>query len=642
MKQKIFFLIFASLVIWGSVHGQHKDIPFNKGFNLHDWFENFDDITDIKFKKFIRQDFENMKALGCDHIRLPVEFFDATGPAPDFTIDPMFFMFIDEVVNWAEELEMYLIIDNHSFSDRYITLPEVADTLLAIWPQVAARYKSHSDFILYEILNEPHGIYDETWNDIQQEVLEAIRELDQKHTIILGASNWYNYNHLHLMPEFSDTNLIYTFHFYDPFLFTAASEVVIPYPYDPVRMPDMPIDWVGDWYEELYNEYPSQANDEYLYKLIDTVVNFREERNVPVYCGEFGVNMVNSEVEDRAYWIETVRGYLEENNISWAMWTYTDYMGIFDPATPQLFEYNMDTIIARALGLTPPAQKEFQILPDSAGFFLYDDYLPQYIIENSWANGGTSQYYSQNNPKVGDFCISWTDADQYGNLGFRFYPIRDLSQLRANGFMLDFWVQCDAPEVQIELRFEDTDTGLSDHPWRSSVILDENLTDFYGSWSHVSLPLTEFVETGAWEDNVLHEPEGKFDWTRIERFDFVAEYSNLNDIDFFFDQIQIIASSTNTSNSSILMDDYNNPKLNVFSNPESNNIHVNFTIAESLSINIDLINTLGQRLGLLANGVYNSGTYTIDWNCDKLATGTYIIRLQSSNCMTVRKIIISP
>jgi endoglucanase len=334
-----------------------------------------------------------MKALGCDHVRLPVEFFSAAGPAPDFKIDPMLLMFIDEVTDWAEELEMYLIIDNHSFSDKVKTKPEVVDTLLAVWLQVADHFKNRSDFIVYEVLNEPHGIVDDVWNGIQQQTINAIRTVDKKHTIIVGPAEWYNYNHLYQMPEYSDTNLVYTFHFYDPFLFTTALDIVIPYPYDSGRMPDMPVYWAGEWYEELSNEYPLQGNDEYLYRLIDTAINFREIRNVPVYCGEFGVNMMNCEEEDRVYWISTVRTYLEEHNIPWTMWSYNDYMGIFDPATPQLFEYNMDTSVVKALGLKPPAQKEFRILPDSTGFFLYDDYIPQYIVENSWITGGSTQYF---------------------------------------------------------------------------------------------------------------------------------------------------------------------------------------------------------------------------------------------------------
>jgi endoglucanase len=637
-----FILILVFLTTLLSSKGQVKDIPFTKGFNLPEWFENFDDITDIKFKKHIRQDFENMKALGCDVVRLPVEFFNATGPYPNFTIDPMLFMFIDEVVDWAEDLEMYLIIDNHSFDDHVETSPGVLDTLMKVWPQIASHYKNRSNYILYEILNEPHGnsITDENWNNIQQLTINAIRTVDKKHTIIVGPYNWNNYNNLYQMPVYADTNLIYTFHFYDPYLFTSVTDIRTPYPYDPDRMPEMPTDW-DEWYQQLYNEYPFQGNNANMKHLIDTAIKFREIRQVPIYCGEFGANMLNKEIVDRAAWISCVRSYLEENNIPWTMWSYINYMGIFDPLTPQLFEYNMDTTIAKALGINFPVQKKFKILPDSTGFFLYDDYVPQNIIENNWAIGGIAQYYSQNEPKIGNFCLSWSEADQYGNLGFRFYPVRDLSQLQSEDYVLDFWMRCNSPGIKIELRFEDTDTGSLDHAWRQSVILDNSIAAFDGTWSHVRVPLTDFMETGAYEDGNLFEPEGKFDWTRIERFDFVAEYMSLHDVEFFFDQIQIVDSSVSTSFEPIINDGQNEPGLSVISNFTGNIIQINFNIPKTSTINIALYNTAGQEIGQLANGVYNSGSYTINWNSDKLAAGIYFIRMQSSNYIATRKLIIS-
>jgi acetate kinase len=40
------------------------------------------------------------------------------------------------------------------------------------------------------------------------------------HTLIVGPSSWNSYSDLNLLPVYTDSNLIYTFHFYDPFVFT--------------------------------------------------------------------------------------------------------------------------------------------------------------------------------------------------------------------------------------------------------------------------------------------------------------------------------------------------------------------------------------------------------------------------------------
>jgi hypothetical protein len=126
-------------------------------------------------------------------------------------------------------------------------------------------------------------------------------------------------------------------------------------------------------------------------------------------------------------------------------------------------------------------------------------------------------------------------------------------------------MRCNTHDIRIELRFEDSDTGDQDHPWRNSVTLDNSLATFDGTWQHVCVPLTDFTETGAWEDNTLYPPEEKFDWTHIESFDFVAEYSHLHNVEFFFDQIQIADTSVVILPETHAISDAKEPGLSVYS-----------------------------------------------------------------------------
>jgi endoglucanase len=70
------------------------------------------------------------------------------------------------------------------------------------------------------VLNEPHGISASLWGTIQGGVINAIRTVDTKHAIMVGGVNFNTYTELQNLPVYSDPNLIYTFHFYDPFMFT--------------------------------------------------------------------------------------------------------------------------------------------------------------------------------------------------------------------------------------------------------------------------------------------------------------------------------------------------------------------------------------------------------------------------------------
>lgn len=58
-------------------------------------------------------------------------------------------------------------------------------------------------------------------------------------------------------------------------------------------------------------------------------------------------------------------------------------------------------------------------------------------------------------------------------------------------------------------------------------------------WRHLHIPLSHFVESGAWEDGAWYNPQGLFDWTAIDRFEIVAEQSGLEGVNFWFDNIQV-------------------------------------------------------------------------------------------------------
>jgi len=209
-----------------------------------------------------------------------------------------------------------------------------------------------------------------------------------------------------------------------------------------------------------------------------------------------------------------------------------------------MFEYDVNAPIVEALGLTSPSRREYQYLPDSTGFTMYDDYVSQRIYENSWLNGGRVNFYSQDDPATGSFCIQGTDIGRYGDISLRFSPVHDLSYLVGEEYMLDFWTRCGTENVRIDVRFLDTDTDdPDDHPWWMGMTLDHALVDWDGTWQHVQLPLADLVELGSWDDNTWHDPRGDFDWSQVEHFRIVAEHHDLTGIDVYFDRIRIVGAS---------------------------------------------------------------------------------------------------
>lgn len=523
--------------------------PFNRGVNFTNWFQT-STPHQIQFTKFTKQDFINVQTLGCDVVRLPINLHHMTSGAPDYTLDPLFLHFLDQVVDWVEELEMHLIFDNHTFSPSESTDPNIDEVLVPVWTQMAEHFKNRSTYIYYEVLNEPHGISDKRWNEIQQKVVDAIREVDQKHTIIIGPAGWNSYNNLDKMPAYDDDNLIYTFHFYDPFIFThqGASwtnpSMVplsgVPFPYEADSMPNVPPELEGTWIASAMNGYPSDGTVDHVKELIDIAVEFKADRGVPLFCGEFGVYMPNSHKDDRVFWYDLVQDYFEEKNIAWTTWDYKGGFGLFEQGGNDLFEYDLNIPLIEALDLNAPEQKEFHITPDTTGFSIYDDVIGHQILESSWAADGAINYYSQDDPVKGTYCIHWTGSSQYGNIGFNFEPVRDLSWLVDEDYAIDFWVRCSSPGSSLDMRFVDTKTDdPDDHPWRMRITLDESRAIWDGTWQHLQIPLDEFTEHGSW-DGGWYSPQGDFDWTRINEFEIVAEHHDLNGIDFYFDHIRLV------------------------------------------------------------------------------------------------------
>src|SRR5512145_2322211 len=138
-----------------------------------------------------------------------------------------------------------------------------------------------------------------------------------------------------------------------------ASLAGVPFPYNAAEMPACPADLTGTWVESGLNSYPSQGNIDYVKSLIDIAVNFKNSRNVNVFCGEYGVYIPNSDPDDRVYWYGIVRQYLEEKGISWTTWDYQGGFGLFNKGSNQLFGHDLNTPLLGALGFIVPAQTPF-------------------------------------------------------------------------------------------------------------------------------------------------------------------------------------------------------------------------------------------------------------------------------------------
>lgn len=639
MKKNVFLLVIFLAPYSFLLNGQ---TPFNRGVNLTGWFQA-SNSHQIPFAKYSKQDLQNIKSLGCDVVRLPINLFGMDSESPNYTLDPLFLEFLDNAVNWAEELQLYLILDNHSTDDLASNNPNLEAELTSTWAQMALRYKNRSKYIIYEILNEPNGFSTQIWGAMQQKAINAIRNVDADHFIIVGGSGWNTYTELNSLPFYTDNKLIYTFHFYDPFVFThqgaswstPSMETLanVPFPYNEASMPSTPPNLVGTWIESTLNYYKYDGNVAKVKSLIDIAVNFKTARNANIYCGEFGVYNKNSNDADRVYWYSEVRKYLEEKGIAWTSWDYQAGFGIFKKGSNELFDYDVNIPLVNALGLIAPPQQVYSTRPDSVGFPIYTDYICTKITEANILNNATVDFYLAENPNNGKRCLQWENSNQYGTVGFDFIPDKDLSKLVANNYAISMIVKGNSTNTSFDLRFMDSKKGTTDHPWRMNYTVNDSKVSWDNKWHKLYIPLSNFQEGGAWDSGSWYNSIGAFNWKEIDRFDIVSEQSTLYGKKLWFDNIQLSNLDTAKiySNPSGIKDVvYNSSILSVLPNPVADCAKIKYLLDEDDDVEIYVSNLSGQKIRTLVNERCSKGVHELVWNRDpQLKSGLYLCILKS-------------
>lgn len=241
-----------------------------------------------------------VKAAGFKTIRIPVSYMGKVDENNDYTIDQSWLNRLNEIVDYAIDNGMYVIINIHhdgnndwnngawidcSASDQ----TKIREKFRRMWEQIAERFKNYSDHLVFESMNEimqegnyttnvPSDFYNNI-NTLNQIFVDAVRASGGG-----NSSRWllipgYNTNidatvlsSFKLPTDSANGRLMVSVHYYDPYDFTLNPNSQI-------------FKWGND---ASSGKKTNWGHEDYVEKQMQKLYNTFTSKGIPVIIGEYG------------------------------------------------------------------------------------------------------------------------------------------------------------------------------------------------------------------------------------------------------------------------------------------------------------------------------------------------------------------
>ena len=284
--------------------GNHMDAYYN-GTWAGDKY-NYPDETCWGAEPCTQETFNGVKAAGFTSVRIPITWLNMIGDAPDYTIDETWMSRVEEIVGYAENAGLNVIINTHhdenNADDHWLDIlnaskdatvnAAIKDKIAGFWTNVANRFKDKGDWLVFESFNE---IQDGGWgwsadfranpakqcnvlNDWNQVFVKAVRATGGNNsTRWLGVPTYAaspSYVDYFALPDDAAGRVMVAVHFYDPNEYTIGEAQYEQWGHTGTAGKKATWgdeDHVKETFAKLYHRFV--------------------EKGVPVYLGEFGCSM---------------------------------------------------------------------------------------------------------------------------------------------------------------------------------------------------------------------------------------------------------------------------------------------------------------------------------------------------------------
>lgn len=360
MKKIIYFLL---ILLFGAHHAAAQSIAQQRadrmklGMNLS-YLDNYSLGTKEKnYADFVKpadaakreKMFAEIAKAGFSTVRIPINFGAwASLNQPYRWENGEGLKTADLFVKWAAANDLNAIVDLHHVEfDGKIQGAATTERIIWLWRQIATRYKNtNPERVFFELRNEPHDIKAEDWRAQAEAIIKTVRQIAPNHTLIVGFHDWNSRQALIDSKPFADANIIYTFHYYDPFIFTHqgatwSSEGLpelknVPFPASKNTKIETPAIAKGKWVENQINSYQKDSSAEKMFADLKAAKNWAEKNKVPIFVGEFGSYGKYPTTEDRCRHAAVIYSAFGKLNIPGAWWEWDGGFNMFEKGTTKI------------------------------------------------------------------------------------------------------------------------------------------------------------------------------------------------------------------------------------------------------------------------------------------------------------------
>jgi endoglucanase len=314
-----------------------------RGVNLSGWFGGWGDYSQEHTSTYVTAaDFTAMQAMGIRYVRFPL---DPTLLTRGGLLSPKkdeLWKRIDDALDLAMNAGLFVdfvVFPRDDYKQQLATQNGV-DQFVMLWQILAKHLASRDpDRFFFELMNESEVQDPYRWIGIQSAVTQAIRRIAPQHTILASGAHYDSLPDLIETQPLPDANVIYTFHFYEPYQFTHQGAPWgsvewnyyknVPYPATPEQIATLEASIPGDKARyQLYLYGQSGWNAKGISERLAFAAFWGREHDVPVICNEFGAFRDTTPTESRTRYLHDVRTGLEQQGIGWAMWDWSGNFGL--------------------------------------------------------------------------------------------------------------------------------------------------------------------------------------------------------------------------------------------------------------------------------------------------------------------------